>query len=144
MQLPQMSVERRNFAWFAMAYAEQCRLLCCRLTQQGTQCIEQRGILIKQEEERTATQGSTQDIEEHELGFANATMEWLNRNAAEHEMARLVIFASPRMLHLLEEASFQVNNAHFVEAGEDLLQLQVDALADHQLVRDVLRARHSR
>ena len=34
-------VERRNHAWFALADAEHCRLLCCRLTDEGTQHVDE-------------------------------------------------------------------------------------------------------
>jgi len=149
MLLLQINVERRNYAWFALAGAERCRLLCCRLTQHGTQYVEQRGVLENAVSEhvnpRPATEGEeTHDIEETELRFARDTAEWLNQNAADQEMTRLVVFATPRMLGLLRRTSFYVTNGHLAEAGDKVMRLQASELADHPLVRDVIRARHSR
>ena len=143
------NIERRNFAWFALADAERCRLLCCRLTQQGTQHVEEQGVLEntspEHEHERPMTQGgASHDVEERERRFATETADWLSKKAAENEMARLVVFAPPRMLGLLRKASFSVTNAHLEEVRGDLMGLKPGQLADHPLVRDLVRTRQSR
>ena len=147
--MQQTNMERRNFAWFALADAEQCRLLCCRLTQQGTQHVEERGVLEntlpEHEHTRSMPQGGAKhDVEEKERRFAAETADWLTKKAAEHEMTRLVVFAPPRMLGLLRKASFSAINSHLEEVRGDLMGLKPGQLADHPLVRDLVRARQSR
>ena len=56
-----MSSEQQNHAWFTLADAEHCRLLRCRMTEQGTQHVDEYGALEntlpEQEHARPMTQG---------------------------------------------------------------------------------------
>ncbi len=147
--MQQTNVERRNFAWFALADAEQCRLLCCRLTRDGTQHVEERGVLenalFEQEHAGPGTHGdAARENEQTERRFADDTADWLNKKAAEHEMARLIVFAPPRMLSLLRKSSFNVTNGHMEEVRDDLMGLEPGQLADHPTINEVVRGRHWR
>ncbi len=143
------NIERRNFAWFALADAAHCRLLCCRMNRQGSQQVEERGELKAGLAEHEPIGATPQDAtapnaETSERRFAKETADWLTRKAAEHDMARLVVFAAPRMLGLLRKTSFHVNNAHLEEVRGDLMGLAPGELADHPLIRDLVQARQSR
>jgi protein required for attachment to host cells len=59
-------------------------------------------------------------------------------------MASLVVLAPPRMLGLLRKTSLCVTNGHLEEIKGDLMGLTLEQLADHPLVRDLVRTRQQR
>ena len=137
--------ERRNYAWFALADAEHCRLLCCRLTKQGTQHVDEHGAcenkLPEQEHKRPMTgTGTTHYVEEEERRFAGEIVEWLRGKVEEHKIDRLVIFAPARILGALRKATPGLLKGHFEELKGDLIRLDAGQLAQHPMVRDLLRA----
>lgn len=142
-------VEVRKHAWFALADAEHCRLLCCRLTEQGTQHVDEydalQNTLPQQEHMRPMTQsGTTHGIEEEERRFAGEIVEWLQEKTKKHEIDRLAIFAPPRMLGVLRKASSGLLRGHLEELNSDLMRLNVGQLAEHPLVRELMRSAHER
>jgi len=141
------NVEQRNPAWFALADAERCRLLCCRLTEQGTQHVNEYGAfdntLPEAEHERPMTMdGMTHDIEEEERRFAGQIVEWLRKKAEEHEIDHLVIFAPPRMLGVLRKAPPGLLKGHLEELDGNLMRLEAGQLAEHPMVRKLVSATH--
>jgi protein required for attachment to host cells len=133
------NVEQRNHAWFALADAEHCRLLCCRLTRQGTRHVDELGALDntlpEQEHARPKTgDGMTHDIEESERRFAHQIVEWLRGKIEEHEIDRLVIFSPPRILGVLRKASSGLLMGHLEELKGDLMRLAAGQLADHPMI----------
>ena len=141
--------ERRSHAWFALADAEHCRLLCCRLTRQGTQHVDEYGAfentLPEAEHARPMTgDGMTHDIEEEERRFAHEIVEWLQENTKKHKIDRLVIFAPPRMLGVLRKASSGLLTGHLKELEGNLMRLDAGRLAQHPMVRDLVREAHQR
>jgi len=137
---------RRNHAWFALADTEHCRLLCCRLTKQGTQHVDEYGAfenaLPEAEHLRPMTEdGMTHDIEEEERRFAGQIVEWLRKKAEAHKIDRLVIFAPPRMLGVLRQASSGLLKGHLEELKGDLMRLDAGRLAEHPMVRELVRAK---
>jgi len=139
--------ERRNHAWFALTDAEHCRLLCCRLTEQGSQHVDEYGrfenTLPEAEHRRPMTQdGMTHDIEEEERRFGAQIVDWLRRKAEEHEIDRLAIFAPPRMLGVLRKASSGLLKGHLEELKGNLMRLEPGELAQHPMVRDLVREAH--
>ncbi len=104
------NVEAQNQAWFALADAEHCLLLCCRLTRQGAEHVKQYGVLENMLPEqgrlrpRTGT-GTTHYVEEDERRFADQVVEWLRDRAEEHKIDRLIIFAPLRILEVLRQAT---------------------------------------
>jgi len=142
-------VEQQNYAWFALADAEHCRLLCCRLTRQGTQHVDEYGAfentLPEAEHARPMTgDGMTHDIEEEERRFAHEIVEWLQEDAKKHAIDRLVIFAPPRMLGVLRKASSGLLAGHLKELEGNLMRLDAGQLAQHPMVRDLVREAHQR
>jgi len=142
-------VEQQNYAWFALADAEHCRLLCCRLTRQGTQHVDEYGAfentLPEAEHARPMTgDGMTHDIEEEERRFGAQIVDWLRRRAEEHKIDRLVIFAPPRMLGVLRKASSGLLAGHLKELEGNLMRLDAGQLAQHPMVRDLVREAHQR
>ena len=142
-------VEQQNYAWFALADAEHCRLLCCRLTRQGTQHVDEYGAfentLPEAEHARPMTgDGMTHDIEEEERRFGAQIVDWLRRKAEEHKIDRLVIFAPPRMLGVLRKASSGLLAGHVKELEGNLMRLDAGQLAQHPMVRDLVREAHQR
>jgi protein required for attachment to host cells len=144
-----MKVEQQNYAWFALADAEHCRLLCCRLTRQGTQHVDEYGAfentLPEAEHARPMTgDGMTHDIEEEERRFGAQIVDWLRRKAEEHKISRMVIFAPPRMLGVLRKASSRLLAGHLKEFEGNLMRLDAGQLAQHPMVRDLVRDAHQR
>jgi protein required for attachment to host cells len=139
------NVERRNHAWFALADAERCRLLCCRLTEQGTQHVDEYDALENTfpEPEHLRPQtgdGMTHDVEERERRFAGKIVERLRENAQKHQIDRLVIFAPPRMLGVLRRASSELLAGHLKELESNLMRLDAGQLAEHPMVRALVPA----
>ena len=140
-------IEQQNYAWFALADAEHCRLLCCRLTEQGTRHVDEYGrfenTLPEAEHARPMTgDGMTHDIEEEERRFGGQIVAWLRRKAEEHAIDRLAIFAPPRMLGVLRKASSGLLKGHLDELRGDLMRLEAGQLAEHPMVRELVRATH--
>jgi protein required for attachment to host cells len=143
------SVERRNHAWFALVDAEHCRLLCCSLTQQGTQHVDEYGTfdntLPEQEHMRPMSQaGETHNVEENERHFAAEVAEWLQKQGEKHELDRLTILAPPRMLGVLRNTPFGSMRAGMKQVQGDLMRLNTGQLAEHQMVRNLVRTRQER
>jgi len=137
------NVERGNHAWLALVDAEHCRLLCCRLTEQGTQHVDEYGrfenTLPEAEHARPMSQdGMTHDIEEEERRFGGQIVDWLRRKAKEHSIDRLAICATPRMLGVLRKASSGLLKGHLEELKGDLMRLEAGQLAEHPMVRELL------
>ena len=141
------NVERRNHAWFALADAERCRLLCCRLTGQGTPHVDEydavENTFPEREHLRPQTgDGMTHDVEENERRFAGKIVERLQENAKKHEIDRLVIFAPAGMLGELRKASSRLLAGHLKELEGNLMRLEAGQLAEHPMIRDLVRAAH--
>jgi protein required for attachment to host cells len=135
----------RNHAWFALADAEHCRLLCCRFTRRATQHVEEHDAIEntfpEQEHARPTTEGGmTHDVEEKERRFAGQIVKWLQEKAEEHEIDRLVIFAPPRMLGLLRKAPPGLLKGHLEELQGNLMRLEAGQLAQHPMVRELVLA----
>jgi protein required for attachment to host cells len=81
----------------------------------------------------------THDVEEKERRFAGNIVEWLQENAKKHEIDRLVIFAPPRMLGILRKASSGLLPGHLKELEGNLMRLRVGQLAEHPMIRDLVR-----
>ncbi len=140
------TVERQDYAWFALADAEHCRLLCCRLTERGTPHVDEYGAfentLPEAEHARPMTQdGMTHDIEEEERRFAGQIVEWLQEKAEEHEIHQLAVFATPRMLGMLRKAPLGLLKGHLEELEGNLMHLEAGQLAKHPMVCKLVRAK---
>jgi protein required for attachment to host cells len=138
------NAEPPDHAWFALADAEHCRLLCCRLTEQGTQHIDEYDALENKFPEREHLRpqtgdGMTHDVEEKERRFAGMIVERLQENAKKHEIDRLVIFATPGMLGALRKVSSQLLAGHLLELEGNLMRLRAGQLAKHPMIRDLVR-----
>ena len=137
-------VERRNHAWFALADAEHCRLLCCRLTEQGTQHVDEYDALENtfpdSEHLRPQTgDGMTHDVEEKERRFAGQIVGWLKKRVDTHKIGRLVILATPRMLGVLRRFRPRLSNGVLQGLEGNLMRLEAGQLADHPMVRDLVK-----
>ncbi len=143
--MPQTIAFQRKQAWFALADAERCRLMRCSLTEQGTQHVDEHEALKnawpEQEHSRPTTGGgTTHHVEEKERRFAGEIVDWLQKRATEHEIDHLMIFAPPRMLGALRKVPFGSLRGHSGELQGDLMRLEAGQLADHPMIRDLLRA----
>jgi protein required for attachment to host cells len=137
-------VERRNHAWFALADAEHCRLLCCRLADQGTQHVDAYDALESTFPEREPLRpqpgdGMTHDAEEKERRFAGQIVGWLKKRVDTHEIGRLVILATPRMLGVLRRFRPRLSNGLLQGLEGNLMRLEAGQLADHPMVRDLVK-----
>jgi protein required for attachment to host cells len=143
------NVEVRNHAWFALADAEHCRLLCCRLTKQGTQHVDEYGAcentLPEQEHKRPMTgTGTTHYVEEEERRFAGEIVEWLRGKVEEHKIDHLVIFAPARILGAIRKAPPGLLKGHLEELKGNLMRLDAGQLAQHPMLRELVREAHER
>lgn len=140
---------RRQHDWFALADAEHCRLLCCSLTEQGTQHVDEHegleNTLPEQEHARPATlSGTTHHVEEKERRFAGEIVKWLQKKAGEHKIDRLMIFAPGRMLGALRKVAVGSLKGHLEELQGDLMRLKPGQLAEHPMIRDLMLATSKR
>lgn len=141
------NVERQDQAWFALADAEHCRLLRCNLTDRGTPHVEEcdalKNVLPQQEHARPMSQGgATHNVEDNERRFAGQIVEWLQANAKKHEIDHLAIFAAARMLGVLRKTTHGLLTGHLEELKGDLMRLDAGQLAEHPMVRQLVRATH--
>jgi protein required for attachment to host cells len=138
------NAELPDHAWFALADAEHCRLLCCRLTEQGTPHVDEYDAIENTFPEREHLRpqtgdGMTHDVEEKERRFAGKIVERLQENVKKHGIDRLVIFATPGMLGALRKVSSELLPGHLKELEGNLVRLRVGQLAEHPMIRDLLR-----
>jgi protein required for attachment to host cells len=138
------NAELPDHAWFALADAEHCRLLCCRLTEQGTQHVDEYDALENTCPEREPMRpqtgdGMTHDVEEKERRFAGQIVEWLQENAKRRVIDRLVIFAPPGMLGALRKITSQLLAGRLLETEGNLMRLRVGQLAKHPMVYSLVR-----
>jgi protein required for attachment to host cells len=138
------NVEGRPHAWFALADAEHCRLLCCRLTEQGTQHVDEYDALENTCPEREpmrpqAGDGMTHDVEEKERRFAGQIVGWLKKRVDTHKIGRLVILATPRMLGVLRRFRPRLSNGVLQGLEGNLMRLEAGQLADHPMVRQLVK-----
>jgi len=138
---------QRDYAWFALADAAHCRLFRCHLTERGTQHVAEHGslenTLPEQEHARPMTQGGmTHHVEEKERRFAADVVQWLQKEAQEHKVERLMIFAPPRMLGALRKVPSGSLEGHLEEFQGDLMRLAPGQLAEHPMIRALLPGTH--
>jgi len=138
------NAELPDHAWFALADADHCRLLCCRLTEQGTPHVDEYDAIENTFPEREHLRpqtgdGMTHDVEEKERRFAGMIVEKLQENVKKHGIDRLVIFATPGMLGALRKVSSQLLAGHLLELEGNLMRLRAGQLAKHPMIRDLVR-----
>jgi protein required for attachment to host cells len=143
------TIERQDYAWFALADAEHCRLLRCHLTRRGTSHVDEHDAIENTfpEHEHLRPQtgdGMTHDVEEKERRFAGEIVNWLQERAKQREIDRLVIFATSRMLGVLRKASSGLLKGHLEEVEGNLMRLEAGQLAEHPMVRDLVREARQR
>lgn len=132
-----------DHAWFCLADAESCRLLCGRLAAKHAPHVEEidvlRNTLPKQPHPRPVTNaGVTHDVEQRERRFGGEIIAWLQGKARERNIKRLVIFAPPRMLGVLRSVPLQSLKGYVEEIGGDLMPMNADQLAAHPLIHELL------
>ena len=143
------TVERQDYAWFALVDAEHCRLLRCHLTKRGTPHVAEYDALgntfPEHEHLRPQTgDGMTHDVEEKERRFAGRIVEWLQKRAEQREIDQLAIFATPRMLGVLRKAPLGLLKGHLEELEGNLMRLEAGQLAEHPMVCELVRGREER
>jgi protein required for attachment to host cells len=132
-----------NHAWFALADAKSCRLLCCSLTRRGKHHIDEydamKNTLPEQEHARPMTNaGTTHNVEDNERCFAGEIVVWLKKKTEQYAIDRLVIFAPPRMLGVLRMVPLGSLKGHVEELKGDLMRLNAGQLADHPMIRELV------
>ncbi|HVP13765.1 MAG TPA: host attachment protein [Phycisphaerae bacterium] len=137
--------ERQSQAWFALADAKHGRLLRCSLTDRGTPHVDEydslTNTLPQQEHARPMTQGgATHNVEDNERRFACRIVEWLQENVRKHAIDHLAIFAAARMLGVLRKATPRLLAGYLEELKGDLMRLDAGQLAEHPMVRQLVRA----
>ena len=140
------TVEQQDYAWFALADAEHCRLLRCHLTKRGTHHVDEYDALENTfpEHEHLRPQtgdGMTHDVEEKERRFAGEIVEWLQTRAKQREIDQLAVFATPRMLGVLRKAPLGLLKGHLEEVEGNLMRLETDQLAEHPMVRELVQTK---
>ena len=141
------NADRQNRAWFALADAVHCRLLCCRLTEHGKPHVDAYEAIEStssgREHLRPQTMdGMTHDVEENERRFASTLSGWLQTKAEKHEIEHLVVFAPPRLLSVLRKGPLGLSNGHIETLEGNLMHLDAGQLAEHPMVRELVPATH--
>ena len=140
------TIERQDYAWFALADAEHCRLLRCHLTKRGTPHVDEHDALENTfpEHEHLWPQrgdGMTHDVEERERRFAGEIVDWLQKRAKQREIDHLAIFATHRMLGVLRKAPLGLLKGHLEKLEGNLMRLEAGQLAKHPIVYELVRAK---
>lgn len=135
----------KNYSWFALADAEKCRLLRCKLTKQGTQHVDELGAIAntlpEQEHARPMTDGgTTHHAEEKERRFAGEIVTWLQQKTKEYKVDRLAILAPARMLGVLRKTTSGLLTGFLQELKGDLMRLETGQLAEHPMVLELAYA----
>jgi protein required for attachment to host cells len=140
------TVKRQHCAWFALADAERCRLLCCHLTRRSTPHVDEYDVLKNTFPEREHLRpqtgdGMTHDVEEKERRFAGEIVNWLQERAKQREIDRLVIFATPRMLGVLRKVPLGQLKGRLEALDGNLMRLEAGQLAENPMIRELVQAR---
>jgi protein required for attachment to host cells len=140
------TVELQDYAWFALVDAEHCRLLRCHLTKRGIPHVDEYDVLENTfpEHEHLRPQtgdGMTHNVEEKERRFAGKIVEWLQKRAEQRVIDQLAVFATPRMLGVLRKAPLGLLKGHLEELEGNLMRLEAGQLAEHPMVRELVRAK---
>lgn len=140
------STEQQAQGWFVLVDAKHARLLRCRLTDQGTPHVEEHDVLEntlpEQEHARPMSQGgTTHNVEDNERRFAGKIVEWLQENAKTRAIEQLAIFAAARMLGVLRKASSGLLPGRLEQLRGDLMRLDAGQLAEHAMIRRLVRAK---
>ena len=81
----------------------------------------------------------THDVEEKERRFAGQIVSWLKKRVGTYEISRLVILATPRMLGVLRRTRARLPNGHLRGIEGNLMRLDAGMLAEHPMVRNLVR-----
>ena len=140
------TIERQDYAWFALADAEHCRLLRCHLTRRGTPHVDEYDALENTfpEHEHLRPQtgdGMTHDVEEKERRFAGEIVNWLQERAGQREIDQLALFVTPRMLGVLRKVPLGQLKGRLEALDGNLMRLEAGQLAKHPMVCELVRAK---
>jgi protein required for attachment to host cells len=140
-----------DYAWFALADAQKCRLLRCHLTKRGTPHVDECDALDNEPPEHEhgrpmALGGMTghsfaaphHDEEEAERRFAAQIVKWLQERCAHHGTERLTILAPPRMLGVLRKTPLGSLKGRIEQHEGNLMHLEAEALSAHPLMRSLV------
>ena len=138
-------IKLQDNAWFALSDTDSCRLLCCGMTRRGKYHVEEYETLVntlpEQEHQRPMTNaGAKHNAENKERRFADEIVSSLEKNAKERDIGALTIFATARMLGLLQTAITERLSGLFNAIEGNLMHLKVYQLADHPMVRELARS----
>ena len=141
------NADRQNHAWFALADTDRCRLLCCRLTEHGKPHVDEYEALENTFPEREhlrpqTMDGMTHDVEEKEQRFAGVLVGWLQARVEKHEIDHLVVFVPPGLLGVLRKGQLGLSNGHIKALEGNLMRLEAGELAEHPMIRNMVRTTH--
>ena len=136
--------KRHNIAWFALVDSEHCRLLCCRLTKQGSHHVDEHGqfqnTLPEAEHARPMSLGGTTHyVEENERRFSGETLKWLKDQIDALRIDHLTLFAPARMLGAIRKASDKILTGEYEELQGSLMRLETGQLAEHPMIRRLVK-----
>ena len=136
-------IKMKSGAWFALADAEHCRLLCCHVSKFGLQHVDEYETLDntfpEHEHQRSQSgEGMTREVDEKERRFTGEVMNWLKERSEQHDIHRLTIYATPRILGLLRKIDGGIFKDRFTEIEANLMRFTVGQLAEHRLVSELV------
>jgi hypothetical protein len=151
--MTQPTAQARERAWFALADARRCRLLCCCLTTQGAHHVNEVATLqnssLQHEWGRPLALGevavhgeaSWPDVaSENLLDFARAVSNWLHDKLTEFEIDQLAVFSPAGFMGVLRGFPIEKPAAQIRHCEGNLMHLGVGTLAQHPMVRALLPA----
>ena len=132
----------QGFAWFALTDTDSCRLLCCGMTRRGKYQVEEYETLVNtlRANQTLANGDMTQDVEDKVRRFAGEIMLWLETKVKEHKIGAMPIFAAPHMRGVLMTARTHDMGGLLGELEGNLMHLKARQLADHPMIRELVRS----
>jgi hypothetical protein len=136
---------QQDLAWFALTNMETCRLLCSSMTRRGKYHVEEHESLVntlpEQEHQRPMTNaGTTHSEENKERRFAGEVISWLEKKVDEHNITALTLYAPPRTLGVLRLTPPGRLSGLLSEHEGNFMHLKAFQLADHPMVRELVRS----
>ena len=137
------ATEQRSHAWFALADAGSCRLLCVGTNEQGLRRVDEHGVIEDSVPEREHVgsktyAGATNGVENSERRFAAEIINWLETKSVQYKVDHLFLLAPPCMLGVLRQFPLGSLKGRVEGLKSDVMRLNAGQLANHAMIRELL------
>jgi protein required for attachment to host cells len=146
-----MTTTATHPAWVVLADTQRAKLLACSATERGSLHVEERDAIehawVGHEHNRPSPlRGKTDhwyaashhEAEEDLQRFVRQTLDWLGKTIESRQIARLTVFAPPRLVGGLRKACPDRLAGVLDVQSADLMSLPSEALHTHPLLQRVV------